>query len=185
MSLVHLEGKRTGRRPGSRNSSRWKRDLLWAWKNLGNPDAEPPSPLAGLLLAMGRSDPANFLFCLSLLEVQTLKLEVEAPKAEEQKPVSNDTAPNVLAPKADGFRNNGQPRRLKRVRVREDSILSSARMGNPNCQYFLNVPNDAHIVACEADIPHRELHVVITSEKFPEVAEGEPIPEVELEPRPT
>jgi hypothetical protein len=47
MGLQHLEGKRTGRPRGSKTSPLVDRDVRWAYRNLGTPDAVPPSPLAG------------------------------------------------------------------------------------------------------------------------------------------
>jgi hypothetical protein len=69
MGLQHLAGKRTGRPKGSRSKPRWLRDLAWAEKNLGNPDAQPPSELARRLRDLGRARPDQFLACLALRDV--------------------------------------------------------------------------------------------------------------------
>jgi hypothetical protein len=66
MGLQHLANKRTGRPRGSKTAPAWVRALRWAERNLGNPDAEPPSDLARLLLTLGREYPDRFMACLAL-----------------------------------------------------------------------------------------------------------------------
>jgi hypothetical protein len=70
MGVDHLQGKRTGRPRGSSSTPAWVRDLHWAERHLGDPDAVPPSPLAGRLLALARDQPDRFLACLALRDAQ-------------------------------------------------------------------------------------------------------------------
>jgi hypothetical protein len=42
MALKDLKGKRTGRKPGSKNSPRYARILMWAYHNLEKLDSKPP-----------------------------------------------------------------------------------------------------------------------------------------------
>src|SRR5436305_1269771 len=64
MGLKDLEGKRTGRPRGAKTTSRVRRDILWAYRNLDNPDAKPPSPGARMWTELARTQPGHFLACV-------------------------------------------------------------------------------------------------------------------------
>src|SRR5262249_11515682 len=68
MGLKDVEGKRSGRPRGAKTSSRVKRDIMWAYRNLANPDAKPPSAGAMLWANLARQQPGHFLACLVQLE---------------------------------------------------------------------------------------------------------------------
>src|SRR5438552_16411764 len=68
MGVEHLQGKRTGRPRGSKSTPAWARDVRWVQKHLGQPAATPPTPLAGLLLNLGREHPEKFVACLTLAD---------------------------------------------------------------------------------------------------------------------
>jgi hypothetical protein len=167
MSVDHLHDKRTGRPPGSKSTPRWVRDVRWAYRHLGKPDAVPPSALAGFLVALAREHPDRFITCLALADAQS-------PKAERKR--RTDGVPSAGSP--DGCP-DGQSRRLKRLTVWEAGLFEYLRGGTGAWVYDL--PADAHVVACEADTSHRALRLTIRSVTFPEVAEGEPLPGVESE----
>lgn len=164
MGVDHLQDKRTGRPPGSKSTLAWLRDVRWAYRNVGKPDAEPPSAFAGLLVALMREHPDRFLTCLALAEAQVLN--------RERKRMAKGMPSSVVL-------DDGQPRRLMRLTLWETSLFTVLRGGTGRWVY--GIPADAHVVACEADTSQRALRLVIRSVTFPEVAEGEPIPELERE----
>src|SRR5260370_26750868 len=90
MGLELLVGRRTGRPPGSSSVSPWKRDVLWAYRHLGDPDAMPPSPMAERLLALGREEPDRLIACLVMV-------------------TGEDQQPERPRPGADGTKTAGQP----------------------------------------------------------------------------
>ncbi len=65
MGVEHLEGKRTGRPPGSRNRKKWQVETAWAHRHIGD-DAPPPSPMAGLLRDLGREHPDRLIALVAL-----------------------------------------------------------------------------------------------------------------------
>jgi hypothetical protein len=72
MSVEHLAGKRTGRKHGSKNRAPWVRAVRWAYAHLGDEGTVPPSPLAGLLLEMGRREPDRLVTCLALADAASV-----------------------------------------------------------------------------------------------------------------
>jgi len=60
MTVAHLQGKRTGRRRGSKSMPPAVRGLLWASRNLGK-DVEPPTDEAKFWTRMAGDDPKKFL----------------------------------------------------------------------------------------------------------------------------
>src|SRR5262245_12147447 len=73
MGIEHLQGRRTGRRRGSKSGPFWLRAARWAAQNLGKPDAAPPSPLAARLLTLGLKHPDRLTACLTKLEIAGLE----------------------------------------------------------------------------------------------------------------
>jgi hypothetical protein len=73
----------------------------------------------------------------------------------------------------------GPSRRLKEVILPEALLFACLRTGSK--RWFYDVPQGAHVVGCEANPAKRVLRLVLCSEDFPEVAEGQPIPELERE----
>jgi hypothetical protein len=71
----------------------------------------------------------------------------------------------------------GPSRRLTEVIVPEAFLLACLRAGT-RCWVY-DPPVDAHVVGCEVNLAQRALRLVLHAEGFPEVAEGEPIPELE------
>src|SRR5260221_14723874 len=82
MGLKDVEGKRTGRPRGSKSRPPWIRAARWAIKNLDNPDAVPPTPLARRLVALGREQPESLVICLATLDAS-------GNKPDQQKQESN------------------------------------------------------------------------------------------------
>ena len=172
MGLQHLLNKRSGRPKGSKTSPPWARDLRWAYKNLGRPDAVPPTALAGLLVALGREHPDRLVACLVLLDSQ-------APKAEQRERDANDAQPRGGGGAASEFPDYGPSRRLREVTVSEGRLFAYLRAGSG--RWVHTPPHDAHVVGVVANISQRTIRLVIHSEDFPVVEEGKPIPELEKE----
>jgi hypothetical protein len=68
MALKDLDGRRTGRPQGPRTTSRVRRDIPWAYRNLDKVGAKPPSAGARLWADLARGHPARFLACVAKLE---------------------------------------------------------------------------------------------------------------------
>src|SRR5262249_52231764 len=106
MGLKHLQDNRTGRPRGSKNSPAWVRDVRWAYKHLGRPDAVPPTALAGLLVALGREHPDQFVSCLATADgAAERKGEQSAGQAEIANPEPED---QVSVPRAVSERPQGR-----------------------------------------------------------------------------
>jgi ribosomal protein L7/L12 len=73
MGTEHLKDKRSGRPPGARSRLPWIRDVRWAYRSIGKPDAQPPTAFAGLLLALARDHPERFAVCLAQVDVVRLE----------------------------------------------------------------------------------------------------------------
>jgi hypothetical protein len=71
----------------------------------------------------------------------------------------------------------GPLRRLKEVIVPEAFLFAGLRAGTR--RWIYHPPHDAHVVGCEANLAQRAIRLVLHAEGFPEVGEGEPIPELE------
>jgi hypothetical protein len=159
MAIKDLEGKRIGRRRGSRSRPPWERDLRWAYKNLGKPDAEPPSDLARSLRELGREHPDKFY---SLLQ---------APAANE---------PNGIRSGNNGAASDSKlPQRVRRISIDARHLMS--RLTKDGSAVVSNLPRDAYIVACEEESARDELVLTIYSDSFPPVEAGAVIPEIALE----
>jgi hypothetical protein len=166
MAIEHLAKKRTGRPKGARSASPCIRDARWVYQHLGKPDAEPPSAFARLLLALARKRPDRFFACLVMLE----KGKVKASPSTRPAPL-NDAGLVV---------NDGPPRRLKKITVYERSLFDYLR-GERGPGGALDPPQDARVVHYGGSKSQRAIHLVLASVMFPEVATGEPIPELERE----
>jgi hypothetical protein len=173
MGLQDLQGRRTGRPRGAKSRSRWRRDAEWVYRNLGNPDVEPPSEFARLLLALGRQHPDRLLACLAALDAQVPKTEQPQQSAEGARPVGPGGTTGW-------FPEGNDSRRLKQVTVFEGLLLAFLRSGTAG--WACDAPFDARVVGCAADASRRAIRLFIRSVTFPEVAEGEPIPDLELIP---
>ncbi len=200
MSLAHLQGKRSGRPRGSRSAPAWLRAARWASENLDDANAVPPTPLAGRLLAMGREHPDRLAVCLAKLsameraEHRRLNRAIVPTESVSKKAEGPTESPRAeqpdLATKGD---RNGRPgsltnwlpdddqlRRVKQVRVSEALLFGLLRSGNAG--WARKAPFDARVVGCIADPSRREVCLIVRSQTFPEVAHGEPVPELEMTP---
>src|SRR5262245_13862092 len=164
MGVEHLQGRRKGRPPGSKTTPRWRRDVEWVYKHLGDAEAKPPSELARRLLALAREHPDRLLRCL---------LQVDAAA---HKPAATRGAEGAPAGGSGGLPGGGQERRLKKVTIPEARLFSFLREGTG---WVHDPPADAYVVRCEADTSQRKIRLFISSLTFPEVAQGEPVLELE------
>jgi hypothetical protein len=151
MALKDLEGKRTGRPPGAKTTSRVKRDIAWAYRNLDNPDAKPPSTGARMWLEHARQEPGHFLDCV---------LTADA----EPEPAAN---PSYKL-----------PRRIRRLVMGARHLL--LRLTRDDIKWISNLPKDTQIVGCDRDGEGR-IVLVVYSEGFLPVLDGQPIPEFPAE----
>lgn len=172
MGLVHRQGKHTGRPPGSKSTPSWVRAARWARDNLNNTGAVPPSALAGHLLSLGREHPGRLVVCLTRLEAVEQKLDRRSPKPRQAHPKS-------ASRRAGWFASDSRSRRLMKITVSE-SLLFASLKAEPEI-WFHDLPQDAHVVGCVMDNSKRAIQLFLHSESFPELAEGEPIPELDRE----
>lgn len=166
MALKDLEGKRTGRPPGAKAVSPVRRDILWAYRNLGKPDAKPPSPGAKMWAELAREQPGRFLACVARIEAAQEK--PRRVKKDKPRQEANGTAPR-------GF-GDGRSRRVKMTTLSEEGVFALPRRDEAASDRDLKLPFDAHIVDCETDVSQRRIHIFICSESFREVLEGQSIP---------
>jgi hypothetical protein len=162
MGVEHLDGKRTGRPRGAK-SRPWVRELLWAYRNLGNPDAEPSSALAGRLLALGREHPDRFFACLMQLK----------PHA------TPDTAPPGEQPHNGNAAARKLPPRVRKLVVEGQYLLT--RLTGDGSAYLSGIPHGAAIVDCAPDPEGNGVVFILHSGTFPPVLEGVAIPRLKVE----
>jgi len=165
MGLKDLEGKRTGRPPGARTTSRVRRDIMWAYKNLENPDAKPPSPGAKMWAKHAREQPAHFLACVAMVDAAGQQ-DGEGDGGADGEPAQTDE-PRVM--------HGHRSQRIKRLFVPWKHLhlcLTGGRL-----DWIWNIPRDSELVS-GAVVPERGgVVLTIHSYEFPYVAEGAPIPE--------
>jgi hypothetical protein len=163
MRVEHLDGKRTGRPRGSRSTPAWVRDLRWAGRHLGDPEAAPPSPLAGRLLAWGREQPDRFLACLAPRDA-----DAAAPPRFEERPAA-------LA--------GDRPRRVETLAVPLHHLVGQL-VGSGPIPAVVNLPRGFAVVGCAiatavaGGAPQRSLRLTVASAAFAAVPPGAPIPEL-------
>src|SRR5262249_25573361 len=105
---------------------------------------------------------------------------LDAPaKAEERKGGPQDPRVNGVGRLSAGGLDDGRPPRLKTLTIRESRLLSS--FSEETGVWVHKLPNDAHVVSCEADPAKRVIRLFLYSESFAVVEEGQPVPELERE----
>jgi hypothetical protein len=178
MALKDLDGRRTGRPKGSKTTSRVRRDILWAYRNLDKPDAKPPSAGAQLWAALAREQPARFLACVA-------KLEARAPDAGQRDgaahgPAGRATGAAAAWPNGGPVNGAGWPLRVQRLFVPEQRLTQG--LVGEHWLRITNLPADCmRIVASEGDPARRGVWLTIASELFEPVSAGQPIPEFRAE----
>jgi hypothetical protein len=175
MGLKDLEGKRTGRRKGGRNRPVWERDILQAYKNVGKPDAVLKSEGARYWQTVARERPSEFAAALAQLD-----------RVDRHKPEASDLPPGAVP---GGWPENAsgatptkriakRQLRAKTLFLPEDHLRRQLSGEYPLRSYVTNLPHDFRVVACDVDRTRRGLVLTLLSGAFPEVAEGEAIPEL-------
>jgi hypothetical protein len=164
MTLKDLNGKRTGRPPGSKTTSRVKRDIMWVYRNLEKSDAAPPSPGARMWAEQARKDPGHFLSCVVRVETGVEnKEEGERPGREATRSL---TGKGTI--------------RIRKLFVPEGRLV--ACLEGESALRISNLPSDCmKIEASEVDQARGGVVFTVFSELFSEVAEGKPIPDLEPE----
>lgn len=171
MGLKDLEGKRTGRPRGAKTTSRVRRDILWAYRNLDNPDAKPPSPGAKMWAEHARKQPAHFLGCV--VRVETAGDQEADSEGEGGLP---DGVPNGTGePSGKGLAGKA-PQRLRKLLIGAQHLLG--RLTRDGGSKVANLPRDAYVVGCESDSSRDGIYLIIYSATFPPVEEGQAIPEL-------
>jgi hypothetical protein len=175
MGVEHLVGKRSGRPKGSKSRPPWVRDLLWAYRNLGKPDAVPPSPLAAGLAALGRERPEQLVACLALADGLGRQGQAADPgERTDGKPGDGAVPPPPEAP-------TEPPHGLQRVSVPGEDLIAYLR-GAP-LSWVRSVPHVFEVVGLSLENCGLERRAVLTirSPRLPPAADGEPIPELKVE----
>jgi hypothetical protein len=174
MGLKDLDGKRSGRRRGSKSAPQWVRDLRRAYKNLGKPDGEILSEGVRYWLAVARERPSEFAAALAQLD-----------RADSRKPEANDTAAGAVPSDRQANVNGAtpvtliakRPLRVKKLFLSFDHLVKLIRGDLP--LPVAHLPHNSRWTACDLDRVRKGLVLAIRSEAFPLVAAGEPIPELE------
>lgn len=164
MGLQDLLNRRTGRPPGSKSSPAWVRALRWAERNLGRPDAEPPSALAQLLVTLGREHPDRFVACLAVVDAPGYKLDHADERGSDER-------------QKDGNGLGGKPPQRVRNLFIDGRLLVSRLTGNGTA-WISNLPRDAWVVGCKADASRDGIVLTIYSATFPPITDGETVPEL-------
>jgi len=151
MSVAHLQHKRTGRPRGSKSSSPLKRDLMWAYRNLGK-DVEPPTDGARYWAKMASEQPEKFVAAMKVLD-ETIRRSRDEP--QNGKPVARA----------------GQ--RLKTVVLTEKELLKilMSRRG-------WDVPADGKLVGYALNQARGEVLFTIGSAEFQPLEEEQVVPEL-------
>jgi len=171
MAVKDLDGKRSGRPRGVKTSSRVKRDILWAYRNLGNPDAKPPSPGAKMWAEHARQEPGHFLGCVVRMETageQETNNEVDDAGPGREPAANGDPILQVVG--------ETEPQRLMTVFIPWAHLMMY--LTGDRSPWVKNVPRDSHLVSGEAIPKRRGIQLTIRSETFLVVGEGEGIPEL-------
>jgi hypothetical protein len=168
MGLEHLQGKRTGRKKGGKNRPLWQRDLEWASKHLGKPDAEPPTNGARFWRGVAETQPDRFAAALA-----------EMDKADHRKPEPTVPAPaprdrQECGPTPAITRVAQKPQRAKLAFLSLDHLTQLLK----GSLHAAGVPSDARCVAASLDRERRGLVLTVISNNFSMVSEGQVIPEM-------
>jgi hypothetical protein len=92
MSVAHLQGKRTGRRRGSRSRPPWLLAVRWAQRQIERPGGRPPSKLALLLYQQGLEHPDRLLLCIARADDYERQMEEAAKRAAVAKAAAAERA---------------------------------------------------------------------------------------------
>jgi hypothetical protein len=159
MSVDHLAGRRSGRPRGSKTTPAWVRDATWCYRNLDNPDAEPPSPFAKRLLDQARQRPDLLLVALAQLGCPPRREETSLQQARmEDAPTSG----------------------VRRLSVPVNGLLAWA-MGHPAPSWLTQVPDGCELESVALHHTRRRLILTLRDKSFPTTPPGQPVPVVELD----
>jgi hypothetical protein len=164
VAIKDVDGKRTGRPRGAKSSSKVLRDIRAAYRSLDKPESKLTTAGARLWAAMAREHPAQFLACLA-------KLEARAPNEVKRDREAKDP---LLS--GDGAK---PPRRVRTMVVDAQHLVS--RMTSDGAAKLSNFPRDAYVAGCQEDPTRDGIVLVIHSNTFPPVFDGEVIPEITAE----
>lgn len=139
--------------PLARRTGPWVRAALWAFRHLDNEGAVPPSPLARRLLELGREHPDKLTAVL-------LKID-GAGKGRRERQAKKAPAPEGS-------------RRLRKLTLHSRLFESlGLELSRVPC-----LPAVVGIVGIAVSTNNGPAFLTLSSPAFPEVPEGQPIPEV-------
>jgi hypothetical protein len=144
------------------------RDAWWAYRNLGNPEASPPSELARRLLVLGREEPDKFLAAPTALEARPSRGEGVNEGAGELRR-------NGTPARLDEALDDGQGRRLKRLMVPAENIGLCVR--GQSTLRVRGLPHDARLVDVRPSASGEAFAFIFRSWSFAPLPEGAPVPE--------
>jgi hypothetical protein len=181
MALEHLEGKRTGRPPGTKSRHPLLRDFWWAVKNQGKDDAHPPDEWAELLLAQGRADPAHMAVCVA--KIKALERQVEPCLCQAAGPAGGNAGPTPVATDAGPGLTPTVPADGPAMRVRlvfvPDDLLRRVLTGDRPLGYLASLPPGIRLISGTYDPERQGLLLTVSAGSFEPVAPGQAIPELE------
>jgi hypothetical protein len=193
VSVDHLVGKRTGRRKGSKSRPHWQRAVRWVERYLGDPDAKPPSPLAGRLLALANQDMAGFLRCLATLDRQDDDGNRNAAAARPLDPQPSATPVLAASPASAALPAPPAGPKIKTISLGVDGLQVVKRdftnvPAHPDLYSLMliaaalkhlwkKLPGGAAFLGCVEDRSRMRIVFTVRSEMFPPVVEGTPVPE--------
>jgi hypothetical protein len=173
MALKDLNGRRTGRPRGAKTKSRVKRDIEWAYRHLGKPDADPPTEGAKLWLDLARREPDNFLAHVVRLETaeeKKLEAKLEQAHADWDRDEAGD----------DFILNQGRPARVAKMFLSEAQLWKYLK--GESVPPIANLRSyGTKILGCKKPRSGAGVILFLGSWSFDFVETGEPIPEFKAE----
>jgi hypothetical protein len=152
-SVLHLDGRRTGRRPGSRSTPAWEKAARWAARNLDKDDAVPPNEFARCLRDQAKEQPISFLTAMALLD----------GRRPAQPPEHGGT----------GVPKGGM--RMRRLSVPVSGLASWAQ-GLPEPAWLSRLPDGCELLGVVLDRTRRRVVLTVCHDSFPAVPDGQPVP---------
>jgi hypothetical protein len=170
MGVAHLEGKRTGRRKGSKTAPEWLRGLRWAIKNFGKV-AVPPTPAAAKWQAIAYEQPDRFMKCWAQYEDMQRDEKKDANGSIPKGPERREEAGAV------GVRMGEKPMRARSVFLPVAKLRPHIRLDR-NALELQNFPLDIRVIRCVLDPARGGLVIALSSAAFEEVPANHMVPEL-------
>ncbi len=170
----HLDGKRSGRPPGTGRRSTVLADMRWAFKTYMDPDARPPTHTAKAFKLLAQQNLLAFAEVLGRLEAG-LNAESPAQTPKSQPPKHQKPADDSKSGQSGEEALSGP---VKIVRIYERDLLDSIRGNRP--RWMANLPSDASVIEFGVSASGQQIELTLRSNAFGMVAPGEPVPGIEM-----